>query len=214
MNDTLKEQLNKIETYGNESELTSKQLVLRGLKATVEKLSKMPVGEARMAAEKRLIYGSIKRSKVEGVTTMPALEHLFRSLNAEALQTDQQPVTGNVRMRFYVPASFKAFTPLVRVKDLCDKGKLFKAGIHVAELYKDGKDGMVVEYRDHAPDIRPVRTDFITIFLDPKQEYLVEWYAGIDATLFPPSADRGSHWVYLGGDLEVEHMRERRKNAK
>ena len=190
--------------------LNDKQLVLRCLKATVEKINQMPAGEARLAAEKQLIYGSIKRSKVEGVTTLNALEKLFRSIENDALHKNQAS-TGNIRLRFYVPAAYRAFTPLVRIKDLAPKGKLFKAGIKLAELYKDGPNGMTVEYRDHAPDIRPVRTDMMTIFLDPKEEFLVEWYAGIDPALFPPTADRGTHWVYLGGDLEVEHMRERRK---
>ena len=113
-------------------------------------------------------------------------------------------------MRFQLPHGYKAFMPYIRVRDLSAKGDLYKSGIKVARLHYNTHRGIIVEHMLHAPDVRPEKSEYFTIFLYPEKTRVVEWYAGFDISLFPPDNTLDSQWVYLGGDLEFDNSRRHR----
>ena len=172
--------------------LKANVLVLAAFNAAIAEAAAMPDGDAKKEAQKRLAYGSIRRSKVESVrdclSVQTMIMHLNKALGAVPIGPDR------LAYRFELPHNYRAFTPTATVEVLFRKGPLFAKDINIVEL-RDQATGKTV-YRLHSPNTRPIPTNVVTFIMEGGK--LIEWFAGeFD---FPPKPSS------LGGDVSTMLM--------
>lgn len=191
---------------------SEKQIVLACIQKAAAELQSMPDNETTQQARKRLMWGSVKRSRVDGVNSLPTLLKFVSEL-AEPTLIILRPGTENPLLKFEVIPPWKAVTSLVRMKDLEleTKGRAYPMDVHPCIIRKKGDTGILWEHRLHAPKISPIPTEAVTFVLTPGWDNLVEWFAGEDTKLWEPNGDLGSQWVWLGVDLVAENIRKNKK---
>ena len=197
--------------------LTDKQIVLQCIQRLADTfrppvLYNMDRFSEDKLAYRRLTCGAVKRSKVDGVNSVPGLIKFVEDLGEPTMMV-MKPGTNNPLLKFEVLSPYRAVTPVVRLQDLDlhTRGRMYASGISPCVVRKKTDAGITWEYRLHAPNIYPVKTDAVTFILSPDWTSLVEWFAGEEPALWEPSGNLGSQWVYLGVDLVEENIRRNTK---
>lgn len=148
--------------------------------------------EDRKIALMRLSLGSVKRSKVAGVDSPNSVLDLIDELGSICMKKKHKD--GRQVYRFPVPKIFKAVTPTATVKELKDLN--IRYAIYPDSIMENGNE----TFKLRSPNTDPIACDHLTFILTPEADLLLEWFAGEDITLLPPTSDLGTLWVHLGTD--------------
>ena len=192
--------------------MSDRDIVLRCFQKAIEDLEKMPEGEEKHAARKQLLCGYVKRSKIEGVNSIASVIKFIGDLG-EAAMIVQRPGTNCPLLRFEVPVPYKAYSPIVRLKDLelWKRGRVYAMGINPCVIRTKTPRGVVWEHVWHAPHHPPIRVEAVTFILNETWDKLTQWFAGELPALWPADGDPGTQWIYLGVDKVDEHIHGSRK---